>query len=119
MDGADRRLQEVPYVHTTKSGRHDVGHIDALYRRCGTWTVVEYKTDELRGETRLRQVLHGNGDGEHGYLHQVRRYAEAAEALLGTRPRVILCMLDYARGVRLLDEGGFDASIARPDAKRR
>jgi ATP-dependent helicase/nuclease subunit A len=97
MDGADRRLHEVPYSRTV-DGRVENGIIDALYQRDGTWTIVEFKTDELRDEAELNSLL----DRE-DYLEQAERYTAAVEGLVGQRPRSILCLLNYDSQVRLLD----------------
>jgi len=96
MDGADRRLSEVPYSRTV-DGRVENGIIDALYLRDGSWTIVEFKTDELRDQADLDRLL-----AEEDYLSQAQRYVAAVEHLLGQRPRSILCLLNYAGGVRLL-----------------
>ena len=106
MDGADRRLHEVPYSRTVE-GRVENGIIDALYLRQGCWTIVEFKTDEVKDQADLERLL-----AEKKYVEQVQRYEAAAEELLGQRPRSILCWLDYAGGVRLgpLDGAGSEAS---------
>jgi ATP-dependent exoDNAse (exonuclease V) beta subunit len=97
MDGADRRQHEVPYGRTV-DGRVENGIIDALYLRDGSWTIVEFKTDEVRDQADLERLL-----AEEKYVEQARRYVAAVEELLGQRPRTILCLLNYAGGVRLLD----------------
>jgi ATP-dependent helicase/nuclease subunit A len=97
MDGAERRLHEVPYSRLV-GGRVENGSIDALYLRDGTWTIVEFKTDELRDEAELEKLL-----AEEKYVEQARRYEAAVDELLGQQPRTVLCLLNYAGGVRLLD----------------
>ncbi|HUW15065.1 MAG TPA: hypothetical protein VM537_35430, partial [Anaerolineae bacterium] len=97
MDGADRRLHEVPYSRTV-DGRVENGIIDALYLRDGSWTLVEFKTDEVRDGADLERLLE-----EEDYLAQAQRYVAAVQHLLGQRPRSILCLLNYAGEVRLLD----------------
>ena len=96
MDTAQQRLHEVPYSLTV-DGRVESGIIDALYLREGTWTIVEFKTDEVRDQADFERLL-----ADKDYLAQAQRYALAAERLLGRRPRLLLCMLDYAGGVHLL-----------------
>jgi len=95
MDSADRRLHEVPYSLVV-DGRVESGIIDALYLREGIWTIVEFKTDDVRDQTAFEALL-----AEEDYLRQARRYLSAAEQLLGQRPRFILCMLNYAGAVHL------------------
>jgi ATP-dependent exoDNAse (exonuclease V) beta subunit len=98
MEDAERRLNEVPYSRVV-GGQVENGIIDALYLRDGAWTIVEFKTDEVRDQAALDDLL-----AEERYVDQVHRYQAALENLLGQRPRAILCLLDYARGVRVLDE---------------
>jgi ATP-dependent helicase/nuclease subunit A len=95
MDGADRRLHEVPYSIVV-GGRVERGIVDALYRSEGVWTLVEFKTDRVRNEADLGRLL-----VEEDYLAQAQRYASAAERLIGQRPRVVLCMLNRAGAVYL------------------
>jgi ATP-dependent helicase/nuclease subunit A len=95
MQAADRRLHEVPYS-VVAQGRVESGIMDALYLREVTWTIVEFKTDEVRNEADFERLL-----AEEDYLAQAQRYIAAAERLLGQRPRFILCMLNYAGGVHL------------------
>ncbi|HSR33388.1 MAG TPA: UvrD-helicase domain-containing protein [Anaerolineae bacterium] len=100
MEHAERRLHEVPYSLVV-DGRVESGLMDALYLHEGLWTVVEFKTDDVRDQTELERVL-----TREGYLAQVGRYAAATERLLGQRPRTILCMLNYAGEVRLVELPG-------------
>ncbi|MBL7183284.1 MAG: hypothetical protein ISS50_02415, partial [Anaerolineae bacterium] len=95
MDAADQRLHEVPYSLVV-DGRVESGIIDALYLREGVWTIVEFKTDEVRDEADFERLL-----ADEDYLVQAQRYIAAAERLLGQRPRFSLCMLNYAGGVHL------------------
>jgi len=97
MDSAQRRLHEVPYS-LKKEGSVESGIIDALYLRDGIWTIVEFKTDELQNGDDSSTLL-----DKEGYREQAKRYIEAAERLLGQRPRFILCMLDYAGKIELRD----------------
>ncbi len=101
MHAADRRLHEVPYSLMV-DGRVESGIMDALYLREGIWTIVEFKTDEVRNEAGFEELLTGED-----YLAQAQRYIAAAERLLGQQPRFILCMLNYAGGVHLhpVEEG--------------
>jgi ATP-dependent exoDNAse (exonuclease V) beta subunit len=96
METAQQRLHETPYSLKV-DGRVDSGIMDALYLREGAWTIVEFKTDEVRDAADFERLL-----AEKDYLAQAQRYALATERLLGQRPRVILCMLNYAGGVYLL-----------------
>jgi ATP-dependent exoDNAse (exonuclease V) beta subunit len=80
---------EVPHSLQQHGGAAS-GQIDLLYRKGERWTIVEFKTDEVRSRAGFERLLR-----EKDYVAQARRYAAAAEQLLGTRPRCFLCMLDY------------------------
>jgi ATP-dependent helicase/nuclease subunit A len=98
MDGAGGRLHEVPYALLGEDGGLEGGVIDALYRREGRWTLVEFKSDYVPGREGARRLL------DDGYRDQLRRYTNAVEATLGERPRVLLCLLNYRGSVRILRE---------------
>jgi len=103
MDGAERRLHEVPYSleieepgEDGEAGGVTSGIIDALYLQDGTWTIIEFKTDRLRNEADLHKLF-----AEEDYLAQARRYRVAVQRLLGQEPRVVFCMLNYGREIHL------------------
>ncbi|MGQ9681809.1 MAG: UvrD-helicase domain-containing protein [Anaerolineae bacterium] len=85
---AEQCLHEVRMIWA--GGHETAGRMDLLFCRRGAWTVVEVKTDHLRGPQDLARVLPA-------YREQVRRYVAAAGALLGATPRGLLCFLDYER----------------------
>ncbi len=96
MTGASPRLHEVPYSRVTETGRVESGVIDALFQRDGNWTMVEFKTDHIRDAAGLDRLLM-----EEDYLVQTARYVAAVEQLLGLRPMVVLCLLDYAGSIHV------------------
>jgi ATP-dependent helicase/nuclease subunit A len=96
LDTAERRLHEVPFS-VERRGQVDSGKIDLLYQRDDTWTIVEFKTDRVRGPAHLEELLE-----ENDYVRQARRYATVVESLLEGRPRCLLCMLDYDGITRFL-----------------
>jgi len=98
MDGATRRLHEVPYSIPAPDGDTENGIMDALYMRDGVWTIVEFKTDAVRNQTEFERIL-----DETDYLIQTQRYVNAAEQLLGQRPRALLCMLNYSGTVSAVE----------------
>jgi ATP-dependent exoDNAse (exonuclease V) beta subunit len=93
MDEAGRRLHEVPYSLIVDR-RVESGVIDVLYCRDGAWTIVEFKTDDVRDQADLERLL-----ATQGYLAQAQRYISAVERLLGQPPRFTLCLLNYAGSV--------------------
>jgi ATP-dependent exoDNAse (exonuclease V) beta subunit len=96
MNGAELRLHEVPYSLAV-DGRLESGIIDALYRREGSWTVVEFKTDRVKDQAELERLLE-----DVGYSAQTKRYIAAVERLVGQAPRCVLCLLNFAERVHLL-----------------
>jgi ATP-dependent exoDNAse (exonuclease V) beta subunit len=92
---AQQRLHEVPYSLAAQ-GRLQTGQMDLLYRRDGTWTLVEFKTDEVRHAADVKGLLR-----KEDYVIQVQQYAAAAEQLVGPRPRCLLCLLDVERRTEL------------------
>jgi ATP-dependent exoDNAse (exonuclease V) beta subunit len=95
MNAASLRLHEIPYTYRVGDSI-DSGKIDALFQQDRTWTVVEFKTDRLRDRSELDTLL-----DRQTYLDQCRRYAQAIQQLLGQQPKVLLCLLDYARQVHV------------------
>lgn len=95
--GAERRLHEVPYSLATEQG-WERGIVDLLYQMQGKWTLVEFKTDDIRSEAALAERL------EHeDYRAQIRRYQDAVDHLLSARSRALLCLLNYAGTVRWME----------------
>jgi ATP-dependent exoDNAse (exonuclease V) beta subunit len=103
MDTADRRLHEIPYDlldDPEGDGIPAHGIMDALYWRDGVWTVIDFKTDDLRGEADWDRVRR-----QKGYDRQADRYMVAAERLLGQRPRFKFCLLNFQGRVELRAAG--------------
>jgi ATP-dependent exoDNAse (exonuclease V) beta subunit len=99
MEAAGRRYHEVPYSLMREGGVVDSGVLDVLYQGPQDWVVVEFKTDDVRSRAALEELL----DRE-DYVPQVARYQEAAERILGLRPRPILCFLNYGGAVELVGD---------------
>jgi len=90
---AAERYHEVPYALPD-----DHGVIDLLYHTDAGWTVVDFKTDELRSDAEMREAI-----SREGYDVQLRRYADAINAQLTTRPRALLVFLRVAGEVRVVE----------------
>jgi ATP-dependent helicase/nuclease subunit A len=99
MVAAERRLHEVPYSSLGEDGTLESGAIDALYHSDERWVLVEFKTDRVEDRAALERTL-----AEEDYIQQVARYVAAARRLLGERPRPVLCFLNYAGRVRLVED---------------
>ncbi len=91
--GAAARYHEVPYALAG-----DSGIIDLLYRAEAGWTIVDFKTDELRSLDEMRETIR-----REAYDAQVRRYADALAAQLGQRPRTQLVFLRVAGEIQVID----------------
>ncbi len=100
MDTADQRLHEVPYTRTA-GDQVESGIIDVLYRRGDTWTLVEFKTDQVRDAAELNNLL-----ATTDYIAQARRYVAAVQALLGHTPRARLCFLNVGGAIVVYDVQG-------------
>jgi len=99
MNAATQRLHEVPYTLATPGGALERGTLDALFRTDGQWTLVEFKTDHVTDQAALTALLDSTD-----YRAQVTRYLDAAERLLGTRPRPALCFLNVGGAVRVVTD---------------
>ena len=53
----------------------------------------------VRDRAKVDDLLHRKR-----YLKQMARYVDAVEALLGERPRLLLCMLDMDRRIHLVED---------------
>ena len=86
---ADRRLHEVPF-HLAANGGLKIGYIDLLYQKDGLWKLIDFKTDRIRDEAALQQLL-----VEQDYRQQVQGYGTAVQQLMGVSAHLELCWLDY------------------------
>ena len=93
LNGAERH-HELPYA-VKVDGFTKNGIVDLLARSDGIWTLVEFKTDELRTGTDLK--AHAR---KKGYYEQVRGYVAAVTHLLGERPRALLVFLNVGGQVK-------------------
>jgi ATP-dependent helicase/nuclease subunit A len=91
--GAAARYHEVPYALAG-----DSGIVDLLYRAEAGWTIVDFKTDELRSLDEMRETIR-----REGYDAQVLRYVDALAAQLGQRPRARLAFLNVAGEVQVME----------------
>ena len=93
MASAAQRLHEVPYTIKV-DGTVETGVIDALYLHENQWTIVEFKTDNIRSDAERDTILTRTD-----YLLQIARYRRAVRQLLGQEPLAILCWLNFNRRV--------------------
>jgi ATP-dependent helicase/nuclease subunit A len=93
---AEERYHELPYTLLLPQGGMDIGAIDLLYRDGERWTIVDFKTDELRDEDALDKAVKQ-------YLPQLMRYRNAVRGLLNTDCQMLICFLDYQGQVECVE----------------
>ena len=94
---AAERYHEVPYCAILDGDSKSAGIVDALYRSNDQWTLVEFKTDEIRNPAELDDHIR-----QRKYDQQVQTYADALTQLLGQKPRVLLVFLNCGREVHVV-----------------
>jgi ATP-dependent exoDNAse (exonuclease V) beta subunit len=92
IEQADR-LHEVPYALP-----NDTGVIDLVYRSSEGWTIVDFKTDEVRSLEEMRDTIE-----REQYAEQVRRYIDALAPQIGQRPRGRLIFLRVKNEIQVED----------------
>jgi ATP-dependent exoDNAse (exonuclease V) beta subunit len=100
ISSAERRFHELPYSREVETGV-ETGFIDLLYRYDGRWTIIDFKTDEIRDESTINGFL-----VDKGYVAQIERYGTAVTNLLGERPQLIICLLNGPEGIILVPVNG-------------
>ncbi len=90
IEKADR-MHEVPYALPG-----DSGVIDLLYRSGGVWTIVDFKTDEVRSIEEMLATIE-----REQYAEQVQRYSAALAPQIGQRPRTKLAFLRVKNEVQV------------------
>jgi len=95
LDRVERR-HELPYTLEV-DGAPKSGVVDLLARLDDGWTVVEFKTDELRAGADLAAHMR-----EKKYDEQVHGYVAAVTRLMGARPRAMLVFLNVGRRVEVV-----------------
>jgi ATP-dependent helicase/nuclease subunit A len=91
--GSADRQHEVPYALP-----HDTGVIDLLYRSGGVWTIVDFKTDEVRSIAEMRDAIK-----REKYAEQMQRYSEALAPQIRQRPRAKLVFLRVKNEVHVVE----------------
>ena len=93
---AESRFHETPYTYVAGDGVEQ-GRMDLIYRADDRWTVVDFKSDRIASDAALAEWI-----AARDYRAQMERYAAAVTTLLGVRPRLRLCFLDYRGGVMVV-----------------
>jgi ATP-dependent helicase/nuclease subunit A len=96
MNTALERQHEVPFLGASLQGNIEWGFMDCLYRTQAGWTLVDFKTDELRN----RQAL---AAAEEMYRPQILRYRQAVEQWLGIAPKILMCFLNVEKMIEVVE----------------
>ncbi len=92
LDSAERH-HELPYY--SPDGR---GIIDLLYRADDGWTIIDFKTDEVRSDDEARETIR-----RAGYDVQVARYARAIGDQLKVQAKTRLVFLNVNGEIKIYD----------------
>jgi len=92
IDRAEERHHELSYTLSLPQGGMDIGTIDLLYRDGDGWTIIDFKTDELRDEEALQKAVED-------YRPQLMRYKRAVQDLLNRSNHALICFLDFQNTV--------------------
>jgi len=95
MNAALERHHELPYVGPPSAGDEGWGFMDCLYRTPSGWTLVDFKTDELRSQQAIDEAVKE-------YTPQLMRYRRAAEQMLGVAPQAQMCFLNALNRVQVV-----------------
>jgi ATP-dependent helicase/nuclease subunit A len=93
---AAQRWHEVSFS-VVENGRSVNGIVDLLYRTGETYTIAEFKTDEVRAATDLQAHVQ-----DEAYDEQVRRYARAVGLQLGTEVEANLVFLNAGNDIAIV-----------------
>ena len=96
MNTALERQHEVPFLGASSQGNVEWGFMDCLYRTQEGWTLVDFKTDELRNRLALAAA-------QEMYTPQIMRYRQAVEQWLGIAPKTLLCFLNAEKTIEVID----------------
>jgi len=96
INAAEGAQREIPFTTSDPAGQVQSGQIDLLWRGEKGWKIVDFKTDALRSEGDLAAAIER-------HRKQVERYVRSAASILGETPLGMLCFLDVAGKVGLVE----------------
>jgi ATP-dependent helicase/nuclease subunit A len=96
MNTALERQHEVPFLGASSQGNVEWGFMDCLYHPQEGWTLVDFKTDELRNRLALAAA-------QEMYTPQIIRYRQAVEQWLGFTPKTLLCFLNVEKTIEVIE----------------
>ena len=109
IESAEKRWHEIPFSFT-KWNYTVNGIIDLLMKNEKGFTIIDFKTDELKSESDLSEAVDR-------HTHQLEEYRKALSLTLGEDARCYICFLDYC-GKVYLNPVGKDAA-ERPDEEEK
>ncbi len=109
IESADKRWHEIPFSFT-KWDYTVNGIIDLLIKNDKGFTIIDFKTDELKSKSDL-------SDAVDRHTHQLEEYRRALSTTLGEDAHCYICFLDYC-GKVYLNPVGKDAA-ERPDEEEK
>jgi hypothetical protein len=96
IDGASRRLHEIPFTLSTTQGVLN-GVIDLLFEDAAGWHLLDWKTEWARLDEAEAKASE--------FLPQLAIYHHAAQRILGVAPRTGVCLLAAGAWVHWFEEG--------------
>ncbi|MBI9051784.1 MAG: UvrD-helicase domain-containing protein [Anaerolineaceae bacterium] len=96
IDSALERRHELPYISPATQEDAGWGFMDCLYRTAAGWVLIDFKTDELRSQAAIEEAVNM-------YSPQLLHYRQAATALLGKKPLLLMCFLNANQAVAVLE----------------
>jgi ATP-dependent exoDNAse (exonuclease V) beta subunit len=93
IESDKQRFHELPFSYDI-GYKIETGFIDLLYRQNGRWTIIDFKTDEIRDEAEVNQLLK-----KEKYEEQIKRYGQAVSRMTGERPQLLICLLNGPNGI--------------------
>ena len=102
IGSAEERWPEIPFSFTSRNYTVN-GVIDLLLKDRTGYSIIDFKTDELKNEREL-------SDAVNRHTGQLEKYRRAVHTALGEKPHCYICFLDYC-GKVYLHPVGKDAVI--------
>jgi ATP-dependent exoDNAse (exonuclease V) beta subunit len=94
IEASAARYHELPYTRMVND-HAETGYIDLLYQNAEGLQILDFKTDSIRNEEHLEQIV-----GQ--YTRQMNRYSEVADSMLGQKAQARLCFLDVEGKLELV-----------------
>jgi ATP-dependent exoDNAse (exonuclease V) beta subunit len=98
MNTALERYHEVPFIGPVNDMDSGWGFIDCFYRTSSGWVLIDFKTDELRGQAAIDTAVGI-------YTPQLLRYENIGKKLINKKPNSQICFLNTDRGIQICKVG--------------